>query len=68
MKHCHTLDLIAVILLLIGGINWGLVGLFNFDLISAIFGGVISRILFVLVGIAAVYRIICWARCKSCTK
>lgn len=65
MKHCHTLDLIAVILLLIGGINWGLVGLFNFDLISAIFGGVISRVLFVLVGISAVYRIICWARCKS---
>ncbi len=65
MKHCHTLDLIAVILLLIGGINLGLVGLFNFDLVGAIFGEVISRILYVLIGISAVYRIICWVRCKA---
>lgn len=65
MKHCHTLDLIAVILLLIGGINLGLVGLFNFDLIGAIFGEVISRILYVLIGISAIYRIVCWIRCKA---
>ena len=66
MKHCNAVDVIAAVLLLIGGINWGLVGLFDFDLIGAIFGDVISRIIFVLVGISAIYRIVCWARCKSC--
>jgi uncharacterized membrane protein YuzA (DUF378 family) len=44
-------------LLVIGGLNWGLVGLFNFDLVAAIFGVLspASRIVYVLVGIAAAY-------------
>jgi len=65
MKHYHTLDLIAVILLLVGGVTLGLVGLFGVDVIGMVFGAAISRILFVLIGIAAVYRIICWARSKA---
>ena len=52
------LDWIAFILLVVGGLNWGLVGFFEFDLVSAIFGGadgVITRIVFALVGLAALY-------------
>lgn len=65
MKNLHTLNVIAVVLLLIGGLNWGLIGLFNTDLVGMIFGDAISRIIFVLIGIAALYRIVCWARCKG---
>jgi len=54
----NALDWIALILLIIGGINWGLVGLFNFNLVSAIFGtGVIAKIIYILVGIAGLYTI-----------
>ena len=48
------LDKIALSLLIIGGINWGLIGLFQFDLVAWIFGGqdaVLSRIVYTLVGI-----------------
>ena len=50
---------IAMILLIIGAINWGLVGLFNFNLVSAIFGerSALSKVIYVLVGIAGVYSI-----------
>ena len=49
-------NLIALILLVVGGLNWGLVGLFNFDLVAAIFGAMslISRIVYTLVGISAI--------------
>lgn len=53
-----TLYAIAVTLLIIGAINWGLIGFFQFDLVSAIFGGqtaVLSRIIYGLVGISAIY-------------
>jgi uncharacterized protein len=55
-----SLNALALILVIIGGVNWGLVGLFQFDLVAAIFGGqdsVLSRIVYVLVGIAALYCI-----------
>ena len=50
---------IAVILLIIGGLNWGLIGLFKFDLVAAIFGDMsgVSRVIYVLVGLAAVWKI-----------
>ncbi|WP_152657241.1 DUF378 domain-containing protein [Oceanobacillus sp. CFH 90083] len=53
-----TLHAIAVTLLIIGGINWGLIGFFQFDLVSAIFGGqtaILSRIIYGLVGLSAIY-------------
>ena len=52
-----TLDIIALILVLIGGINWGLVGALNFNLVDAIFGvgSVVSAIIYIIVGIAAIY-------------
>ena len=54
------LDKIALILTIIGGINWGLIGIFQFDLIAWIFGGqsaIISRIIYTLVALAAVWCI-----------
>ena len=54
-----ALNPIALILIIVGGLNWGLVGLFKFDLVAAIFGdmSVLSRIVYVLVGIAAGYAV-----------
>jgi len=52
-----TVHWISLILVIIGAINWGLVGLFQFDLVAAIFGGeqaVLARVLYTLVGIAGV--------------
>lgn len=55
-----TLDMLVWILLAIGGLNWGLVGVFNFDLVAAILGDMssLSRIVYALVGFAAIYDII----------
>ena len=52
------LDKIALFILLVGGINWGLVGLFGFDIIAWAFGGsasVMSRILYIVVALAAIW-------------
>lgn len=56
----NVMDYIAHILVIVGAINWGLVGFFNYDLVGALFGGaasVISRCLFALVGLAGLYVI-----------
>ena len=54
-----VLDIIALILVIIGAINWGLIGIFNFDLVSAIFGdmSIISRIVYGLVGVSGLWGI-----------
>lgn len=54
------LEKIALFLLIIGGINWGLIGIFQFDLVAFLFGGsaaIISRIIYVLVAISAIWCI-----------
>ncbi|MCL2108291.1 MAG: DUF378 domain-containing protein [Oscillospiraceae bacterium] len=54
------MDRIALFILLIGGLNWGLVGLFRFDVIAWAFGGsaaVISRLVYILVALSAVWCI-----------
>lgn len=54
------LDKIALILAIIGGLNWGSIGLFRFDIVAALFGGqtsVVSRIIYALVGLAALWCI-----------
>lgn len=51
-----TITRIALALAIIGGINWGLIGFFQFDLVAAIFGGqdaLLSRVIYALVGISA---------------
>ncbi len=58
-----TLDVIIAVLLVVGGLNWGLWGIFQFDLVAALFGGntaVLSRIVYSLVGIAAAYQALGW--------
>ena len=54
-----VVDTIALVLMIIGAIVWGLIGLFNFNLVDAIFGtmSVISRIIYTLVGIAGLWGI-----------
>lgn len=54
-----TLHWLAVILVIIGGLNWLLVGVFNFDLVAAIFGVMspVSRIVYTLVGLSAILLI-----------
>ena len=54
-----VIDKIALILIIIGAINWGLIGIFNFNLVSAIFGDmtIISRIIYALVGISGLWGI-----------
>ena len=60
MKKLNGLDWLSLILVIIGGLNWGLVGAFKFDLVAAIFGDMsaISRIVYLLVGLAAIYTIV----------
>ena len=54
-----TLDYIALILVIIGTLNWGLVGLLNFDLVRVLFGNMtlLSRIVYVLVGVSGLYAL-----------
>ena len=52
------LDIIALILLIVGGINWLLVGLFEYDLVAAISGGstaILAKIIYIIVGLCALY-------------
>ena len=55
----QTLQKVALVLTIIGAINWGLVGLFEFNLVATLFGeeNVITRIIYVLVGIAGIINI-----------
>ena len=53
------LDKVALVLIIIGAINWGLIGFFKFDLVASIFGelSVLSRIIYALVGISGLWGI-----------
>lgn len=59
MSNFNILDWLAVILVVIGGLNWGLVGLFNLDLVATIFTplSLISRAIYILVGLSALYLV-----------
>lgn len=55
-----AIDVIAAVLLVVGGLNWGLVGAFQFDLVATLFGGsdaILARIVYIVVGLAAVWQI-----------
>ncbi len=59
-KRFIMLNKIALVLLIIGGLNWGLVGIFEFDLVAWLFGGatsLLSRIVYVLVALSAIWCI-----------
>ncbi len=57
-----TLDVIAAVVLVIGGLNWGLVGLVGVDLVATLFGefGALSRLVYVAVGLSALYQVLTW--------
>ncbi len=64
-------DKIALLLAIIGGVNWGLIGLFRFDLVAWIFGGqgaLLSRVIYSLVGLAAIWCISLLFRDTECCK
>ncbi|MGL6184908.1 MAG: DUF378 domain-containing protein [Clostridium chrysemydis] len=55
----RIIDKIALLLVIIGAVNWGLIGLFNFNLVSLLFGAgtILSNIVYILVGISGLYSI-----------
>jgi uncharacterized membrane protein YuzA (DUF378 family) len=55
----RTFDIVAAILLVVGGLNWGLVGAFQFDLVQMLFGATfLTSLVYMLVGVAAIYQAI----------
>lgn len=60
MKGVITLKKLILIIMIIGGINWGLIGFFNYNLIDSIFGAnleIVSRIIYAIVGLASLWGI-----------
>lgn len=57
-----TLDVVAAVLLVIGGLNWGLVGAAQFDLVATLFGSMsgMSKVVYAMVGFAAIYQALQW--------
>jgi len=57
-----TIDVIAAILLVVGGLNWFLVGVLNFNLVEFIFSSIpfIQKLIYIIVGLAAFYQIFQW--------
>jgi uncharacterized membrane protein YuzA (DUF378 family) len=55
-----TIDIVTVLLVIVGALNWGLVGAFNFDLVAAIFGSgsALARIVYVLVGVGGAFELV----------
>jgi uncharacterized membrane protein YuzA (DUF378 family) len=64
----RALNLITLLLIIIGGVNWLLVGLAQFDLVAAIFGGqdaALARVVYVLVGLSALWQLMPFSRAMS---
>lgn len=57
-----SIDVLVAVLLVVGGLNWGLVGLFNLDLVALIFGemSILGRLVYILVGLSALYQALQW--------
>jgi uncharacterized membrane protein YuzA (DUF378 family) len=55
-----ALNLITLTLVIVGGLNWGLVGAFNFDLVATLFGdaSILSRLVYVVVGLSALWQLV----------
>lgn len=62
-----ALDLLSLVLIIVGGVNWGLVGLANFDLVATIFGAgsALSRVVYVAVGVSAVWQVLVLLRSQG---
>ena len=56
-----AIDVVAAILVIVGGLNWGLVGAANFNLVAALFGqSALASIVYLLVGLSAAYQVLRW--------
>lgn len=68
MKHLHK---VTFLLLVIGGLNWGLVGFFNYNLVTALLGQwpTVEQIVYLLVGLSALYELMMHPKtCRTCTQ
>jgi len=66
--RARSLDLFCLTLVIIGAVNWGLIGFFQYDLVAGIFGGmsaVLSRLIYVIVGAAGLYCLTMYRRWDS---
>ena len=69
MNKFNFIDWLAMILVIIGGLNWGLVGLFNYNLVTAIFSeGTVANVIYDLVGLAALYMIYMAFKISGCCR
>jgi uncharacterized protein len=61
------MNVVTLILLIVGGLNWGLAGLFSFDLVAAIFGSgsALARLVYILVGLSALWQLVPLTRAMS---
>ncbi len=61
-EYMKVLDVIAAVLLVIGGLNWGLVGAFDFNLVTYLFGSVmwLAKVIYLAVGLSALFQIFQW--------
>ena len=59
MKNLNAFDWVCFVLIIIGGVNWGMVGIFNIDLVSTLFGDLtaLTRVVYSLVGVSALYTV-----------
>lgn len=66
----NVVTAVALVLILVGGLNWGLVGAFDYNLVDSLFGegSVLSRTIYVLVGLAAVWKTGVWVMRASSNK
>jgi len=62
-----SFDVLAALLLVVGGLNWGLVGFTNFDLVAAVFGNgsALARLVYSLVGLGAIYQAMQWRSIRT---
>ena len=66
-RNCNVIDWVAFVLVVIGALNWGLFGAFHFDLVARIFGdwSVVARIIYDVIGLAALWMIYVAYRCRD---
>jgi uncharacterized membrane protein YuzA (DUF378 family) len=66
MKHRHIVERIVFVLLIISGLDLGFLGLFGQDIIGSVFGPMsfLSRLVYIVIGLAAIYRLVVWIRMK----
>ncbi|WP_373899098.1 DUF378 domain-containing protein [Haloimpatiens sp. FM7315] len=63
----RTLDTIALLFVIVGAVNWGLIGFFGYDLVAALFGSLsaVTRIIYAIVGVAGLYSISFFSKHRS---